>query len=232
MVLTQDEALVQRLAAGLAATPDYRLLPAGRDVSDAQRYSAEGGVHLVLVDWRLQPDDTPALVRSLIERFPGVPVALLADPQDTDLIRRALMAGAKSFLPVEFAPESLVQMVEDLTSLNGSRPGSAGGQTGRVVVVFSLKGGVGRTLLATNLAVALRRWTSGAVALVDGQIALWRHRGRPEPAAAAHHRRPDRSGGSPRAEPGGGGPGAPRLRHPRPRRLHRPPRPSAWSRAT
>lgn len=177
LAVTGDEALYQRLAAGLGSAPGatavsaaFRLLPICRDPAEAARVAAQEGVDVLLVDSRLQPSDPAALVRALSDRAAGVPIAILADPQNADLIRRALAAGARSFLPITFAPESLQQLVADLTSVKEARPESSNGAAGHVVVVLSLKGGVGRTLLATNLAVALRGATNRPVALVDGQI--------------------------------------------------------------
>jgi len=170
VVLTQDEVLYERLAAGLVAGEDYRLLQLGRTVEDVYRLAGQGTVDVLLLDARLHAGATPALIRSMGERLPGVPLALLANPMETDLIRQALTAGARSFLPLDFAPASLAQLVDDLTRRGAAEPQGGAAKHGHVLVLFSLKGGVGRTLLATNLAVALRAATDSPVVLVDGQI--------------------------------------------------------------
>lgn len=170
VVLTQDEALYQRLAAGLAAGQEYRPLQLGRTVEDAYRLAGQGTIDVLLLDARLHTSATPALIRSISERLPGVPLALLSNPLEADLIRQALTAGARSFLPLDFAPSSLVQLIEDLTSRDGAELQAAAGRRGHAIVVFSLKGGVGRTLVAANLAVALRTASNSPVVLVDGQI--------------------------------------------------------------
>ena len=46
----------------------------------------------------------------------------------------------------------------------------AGRETGKIITFFSPKGGVGRTTIATNLAVALHQLTGKPVVLVDGSL--------------------------------------------------------------
>jgi len=167
MVLTEDDALHQRVATALATRPGFHLLQRTEILEDAYTFGSQGIVDLLLVDQRLGPDALLAFLRELKQRLIDVPVVLFAQPEDADFIRRALLAGAKAFLPLYFAHDSLVQTVEDLVT-GGEFVG--GHPAGQIVAVASLKGGVGRTLVATNLAVALRTLSREPVALVDGQL--------------------------------------------------------------
>ena len=62
----------------------------------------------------------------------------------------ALQSGANDFMSKPVSPKELAEKVDQLLSV------SPEGQCGRVITLFSLRGGVGNTTLATNLASALR----------------------------------------------------------------------------
>ena len=168
MGLTNEEALHQRVAAALAGKSGYHLLQRTGDPGDAYALGVQGVLDIILLDRRLGGDDALVAVRELKQRLPEVPIVVLADADDADYVRRALLAGARAFLPLQFAPASLIQTVDDLAGSGSAVPG--GGPAGRVVVVAGLKGGVGRTLVATNLAVALGQARKKPVVLVDGQL--------------------------------------------------------------
>lgn len=73
-------------------------------------------------------------------------------------------AGANDYLAKPFRPQDLINRVENLLGSVADRPGAA---WGRVITLFSLRGGVGVTSLAVNLAVALAQQRKQPVALLD-----------------------------------------------------------------
>lgn len=166
MLLTADDALYQRVAGALAGRPGYHLLARTADPRDAYALGGQGALDLILIDQRLAPQDPQGVVRDLRQRLIDVPLVVLTAPEDADYVRRALLAGARSYLPLQFNPASLVQTVDELAVDRGH---GLTGVDGRTVAVASLKGGAGRTLIAANLAVALRQLAKAPAALVDGK---------------------------------------------------------------
>jgi pilus assembly protein CpaE len=171
LLLSRDEALHGRVAAALATSRRYDLLQRTSDLEDAYALGAEGILSLVLLDRRLSGDDELAPVRELKQRLVNADIVVVSGSDDSEYIRRALLVGARAFLPYDFSPDSLVQTLDDLSDGDLQH---AGGRSGRgashMVAVAAIKGGVGRTLLATNLAVAIREATHQPVVLVDGQF--------------------------------------------------------------
>ncbi len=120
--------------------------------------------------------DTTERIGALL---PAAAVILLASALSADTLQRAMRAGARQIVPLPPAPGELLQTIEQVhEALEGRRaptPAPAGRSlalAGQVVVVFSLKGGVGCTTVAANLAVAIRQEMGLRVALVDASLPI------------------------------------------------------------
>jgi pilus assembly protein CpaE len=119
---------------------------------------------------------------------PHTPVILMSVQSDRDYVRRATQAGAKEFLVKPFSGDELagaLRRVNQLEKLKraplvpvvaapaasagepAAGDGSGRAKTGQVVLVFSGKGGSGKSLLALNLAAAMAHDLKGSTALVD-----------------------------------------------------------------
>ncbi len=98
--------------------------------------------------------------------FPGVYVVAMSERGDADLILKTIRAGAHDFLRKPVAAEDLRAATEKALKVRPPLREEAGGG-GRVVSVFSNKGGNGTTTIAVNLADALVRSQGKKVVLVD-----------------------------------------------------------------
>ena len=110
-------------------------------------------------------------IESLAHALPQTPVIAYADSGELQLVRKAMLAGARDFLQAPIKPEELARsLVAALESEERRRMGEATGAVlgaaGAIITVSGAKGGVGKTTLATNLAVALAR-AGQSVVLVD-----------------------------------------------------------------
>jgi pilus assembly protein CpaE len=105
-------------------------------------------------------------------------VILVVTPSEMPFVQQALFAGARGFLLKPFThqqlTESLWQTYTVLTQQRQLVPSSAAAhardQSAEIIVLFSPKGGVGRTSIAANLAIALYQETRKPVTLVDGDL--------------------------------------------------------------
>jgi pilus assembly protein CpaE len=152
--------------------------------------AAEGREVLVaILGPSLADRDALALAGALQQGTPDILVLLVRQQESGELIRQAMRFGVKDVLSsasdktaVRTSTAKAIEIARTLRGrLGGGAPTDAGeGRTpGKVVTVFSSKGGCGKTFLSTNLAVALSR--GGAeVALVDldlhfGDVAIMLH---------------------------------------------------------
>src|SRR4051812_8977620 len=117
-----------------------------------------------------------AAAEKLVTDRPEVGAILIAPELSTDLFRQALRAGIRDVLPAPVDTSQLSEAVRRVVeSLIAARPtGMAGpdvgGELGKVITVFSTKGGAGKSVIAANLAVVLARRSSRPVILVDADL--------------------------------------------------------------
>lgn len=118
---------------------------------------------------------------------PEVGTLLVTAELSTDLLRTAMRAGVKDVLTAPIDQMNLVETVSRIAEgLRVAAPsgvpsalqpgGGLGGDfdgeemNGRVITVFSTKGGSGKSVVATNLAVSLARQSDKPVILIDGHL--------------------------------------------------------------
>jgi pilus assembly protein CpaE len=112
---------------------------------------------------------------AVLQPRPEVGAVLVADELSTDVFQQAIRSGVKDVLaaPVDTAQlqEACRRVAESVGGLGRPVPvthdDGEDGEGSRVITVFSTKGGAGKSVVATNLAVALAMRTTETVALVD-----------------------------------------------------------------
>ena len=141
---------------------------------------------VILMDINMPDMDGITATEIISNTVPGSPIIMMSVQGEQDYLRRSMLAGAREFLVKPFSSDQLVNAIRHVHELEkvkraryaqvapaaGGPGGAVPGQPerGKVVTLFSPKGGVGRTTIATNLAVALHQSTGKPVALVDGSL--------------------------------------------------------------
>jgi pilus assembly protein CpaE len=125
--------------------------------------------------------DGIAATELLTARVPTASVVMMSVQGEADYLRRSMLAGAREFLVKPFSSDELTASIRQVHLREREKIGrmavpvvdrvaSAVGEPGRVVAVFSPKGGVGRTTIAVNTAVAAASEPGRSVVLVDGSF--------------------------------------------------------------
>ena len=115
------------------------------------------------------------LAEKIAEQFSGVAVIIVERELKEETMRAALFSGAKDVLLYPFTPSKLVNSVYHSCQAEKKKQGFEKGITfayrnrglGQLITVFGTKGGIGKTFVATNLAVSLAENKQNSVALVD-----------------------------------------------------------------
>lgn len=119
--------------------------------------------------------DGLAQIEKVTRSRPDLGAILMASELSTGLLQQALRAGVKDVLGIpsdtQLLRESVERVAETLSPVQ-LPPVAEGKRTerGRVITVTSTKGGAGKSVVATNLAVALARRGEGPVVLVDADL--------------------------------------------------------------
>lgn len=140
---------------------------------------------VVLMDINMPDMDGITATTEITSRLPSAGVIMMSVQDEADLLRRAMLAGAREFLSKPFSLEELITAVRHVSRLaqqvqrpvaapatNGTGPLRAESGSTKVFAVVSNKGGVGRSVVATNLAVGIRQLTNKRVALVDASLSF------------------------------------------------------------
>ena len=136
---------------------------------------------VVLMDVNMPVLDGIQATEILAQEVPGSPVIIMSVQGERDYLRRAMQAGAREFLIKPFSGDELIasirrvhQLEQKKESFLAKAPAAQAGapapqraERGEMFVVFSGKGGIGKSVLSANLAVALAMETGARVALVD-----------------------------------------------------------------
>jgi pilus assembly protein CpaE len=142
---------------------------------------------VVLMDINMPDMDGITATEQLSSTEPGVAVVMMSVQGEADYLRRSMLAGAREFLVKPFSSDELTASIRQVSSRERDKqsrfgvPVAVGGSTGpggprdgagegKVVAVFSPKGGVGRTTVAVNLAVAAATELGRKVVVMDGSF--------------------------------------------------------------
>jgi len=128
--------------------------------------------YVVVLGPHLDFEEAVALCESLRVARPTISVVLVREALDTRVLTRAMQAGARDVVPHDDL-DAVAAAVGRAHQLYVALRGPAGAvHLGKVVTVFSPKGGVGKTTMAVNLALALTDRGARKVCLVDLDLAF------------------------------------------------------------
>ncbi|HEY8800652.1 MAG TPA: response regulator [Candidatus Limnocylindrales bacterium] len=162
--------------------------------------SAASGSEALALATRLQPDvvlmdinmpdmDGIAATERLSAEVPATAVVMMSVQGEADYLRRSMLAGAREFLVKPFSSDELTASLRQVYTREHDKQsrlaaipmatgpsggdGASGGDgrpEGQIIALFSPKGGVGRTTVAVNLAVAAATELGKSVVLMDGSF--------------------------------------------------------------
>ena len=148
-----------------------------RTVADAQRLVEAGDLDLLVLGPSNAHEAALESFSLLLELDSDLPVVLATGTITAQLLRAALRFGLRDVIQAPFSAEEIHQVLRDSERRSKRRIAPVapvepvGPKAGRVITVASAKGGSGKTVTATNLALLLARDAGpGKVAIVDADL--------------------------------------------------------------
>ena len=167
---------------------DVDVVGVARTGKEAIQLSQEFNPDVVLMDINMPDMDGIAATEAIRSKQPAVQVVILSVQNDQNYMRRAMLAGARDFLTKPPMGDELISAIRRAGSMaqsersksaqvyvapvagnTGLFTGGYGGPLGKIVTVYSPKGGTGCTTIAVNLALTLHNEDTRVV-LVDGNL--------------------------------------------------------------
>jgi pilus assembly protein CpaE len=166
---------------------DIEVVAAARSGREAIQLSQESNPDVVLMDINMPDMDGIAATEQIRQKMPFVQVVILSVQNDQNYMRRAMLVGARDFLAKPPMPDELVATIrragkmarEERSKATQVFVAAQGGPNqpmkasvlnrGKIILVYSPKGGTGCTTIAVNLAVALHNEETRVV-IVDANL--------------------------------------------------------------
>ncbi len=157
---------------------DIEMVGGAQDGPAALQMAKEVAPDIILMDINMPGMDGIRATEAIASEVPMAQVIMMSVQGETDYLRRAMLAGARDFLVKPFGADELANTIRRVYELDADRrariaaltrlPGQeAPARKGRIITMFSPKGGVGRTVIGVNLAEAIRMLTGARVAIAD-----------------------------------------------------------------
>jgi pilus assembly protein CpaE len=152
------------LRQALERHPEVDLVGWSEGVRESAATLIGGHLHVVLHGTR--SSDLPADELAAIREHTQAPLIMLASGESSVLLEEALEADVSDVLLLPQMTENVVFAIRK-ASHAGRRAQGTPGRRGRIVTVFSPKGGTGKTVTATNLASAFAKHEKRRTLLLD-----------------------------------------------------------------
>ncbi|MGB7538842.1 MAG: response regulator [Anaerolineales bacterium] len=152
---------------------DMEVVGGARTGKEALTLARESQPHVVIMDINMPDMDGITATEAMLKELPNTQIVILSVQNEPDYMRRAMLAGARDFLPKPPSADELVATIRKVGQRALTQPSvmpviqtpgapvGAGSvishaHHGKVIVIYSPRGGVGRTMVATNLAISLQ----------------------------------------------------------------------------
>lgn len=183
LIADGSERIRENLKRRLSAEEDITVCGTAEDGEHALQEALHLVPDIAVLDAGLTGLDGVQTTEMLAEYAPQAGVILMSMESGSELFRRAMLAGAREVLQKPFTGDDLVAAIHRVQAFqarkraaqsarqpaNGGAPPPDGARRrdGRMITIVSGKGGVGKSIIATNLALILNRPNPGSVVLVD-----------------------------------------------------------------
>ncbi len=147
----------------LSAEERVKLLAGGNDADQLYEEIVRLKPNAAIIALGSNADQAVRFIERLNVECPGTTLISAAQDASPDMIIGSLRAGAREFLRIPISADELRTVLDRVSDFSNKQMVEAPKKQGRMIAVFSSKGGCGTSFIATNLAAA----TNAKTVLVD-----------------------------------------------------------------
>ncbi len=165
IVLSEELSTSEVLKLFISEFDNLELLQHTSDLSEIfELLSNNSNKSVFIVDLSINKQAKLDLMLKVSQQCPNCKILALSDNPSVDLIIQIMRAGAREFLPVPIIKNEFFESLNKILS-QFEEPKKI--NKCKIISIFSNKGGIGKTSLASNLALELSKITKENVALID-----------------------------------------------------------------
>ena len=156
---------------------DITVIGEAKDGQEAIELTTSLKPDVILMDINMPTIDGIEATEIITNKYPESAIIIVSIQGEQEYLRRAMAAGAREYLVKPFSSNELADTIRRVHEVSKKRLSLMGLQSqasprlrvqkGKIITFFCTKGGVGKTTLATNLAIGLAQSTKKKVVLVD-----------------------------------------------------------------
>lgn len=170
--ITETRENIKRL---LYFEKDMMVVGEASDGDEAIRQTKKLNPDIVLMDVNMPTLDGITATQEISLKYPKTAIIIMSVQGEQEYLKNAMVAGAREYMVKPFGTDELVDTIrkvcefEKRRRFNLTEPSVVKElqRDPQIITVFSTKGGVGKTSIATNLAVSLAEETRKKVVIMD-----------------------------------------------------------------
>ncbi len=171
IIIDSDDNSRLKLKKEIEKSSAVRLVGETDNLTDGIQLINDHRPEIIFFDIDYSIDHALSSAEKITQNFPDIALFVTSDHVNPELIRQFMRVGARDFLDKPINNEDLVSALGTFIKLKRQKMASEG-RGGKIITVFGVKGGVGTTTVATNLAISLKKHSNLSVVILDLNLQL------------------------------------------------------------
>ncbi|MCP4175877.1 MAG: MinD/ParA family protein [Fuerstiella sp.] len=127
---------------------------------------------MALINVDSNPQQAIDLIGEITRTAPQCAVLVISDSQEGSLILQVMRNGAREFLNMPLQLDDFVAALDRIRTALGGTDGDGAANTGQIVSIVGVGGGVGSTSMSVNIAAALAQDPANSPVIIDLDLTL------------------------------------------------------------